>query len=1374
MVTTRSGTVEEGDDTSQGVQQGGDTETRGPVPPMPGAVTQGGVAGIEATSMLLRIAERMEAMQQQLTSLMEERANREPRVERVEAGRTRIGEPSFELGRQDARDLDETESEDHSPESGYPPVGLDPSAEPIGAETTALRTEAPVFSSPRPGVMRRISEQPTTNERHQAQADVSASEARGRAASMADPALASLLKDQIPVYDPDRTQGVKAWMQKFEEYIGILNLSALASRKIFLSSKLKGRASIWMESTGNTLRTWAQLRDAFLAEFVDVLAAERAWGALHRLRDQNSFQRYYQDFQRISRSTEEEFWSSSRLRSIFYFNLSARRKEKLLTYSYGQGRRVDQLTIKEMIEFLSLLDLAYATDSQDKSSGKEKKSASASKEASGNALKDKSSKDGFEERNRAIKKVICHGCGERGHYKSNCPNRKVTVSVVTDDDSQPSPVMDGMGEKPEFCRVFAEEILSSDDNMTDIKPLQTLVEAQEVLNKRARNRNVCEATAEVSKIFDRQKEMVIEIQISGITSKALVDTGATRSCIDIALTKKAQLQITGKPLDAKLADASVMRIQGETVAALEVLGKKITTKVMVCDLQNQDRPVILGRDILREIGVNIRLEKDQEEILQIDGDNFQQDNFSDEPASDEEVAATEAVIADQINNQNERPADATTELPREFAEFKDVFDPDDMAIPPVRPEYDMKIELVGQAPNSVRQYRLTHQEREELREQVIKLKQAGLIRHSESSTTSPVLFVPKKNGEKRMCIDYRRINAVTKTLPNQLPLIEDILDNLQGKQVFTSLDLRSGYHQLRMSEESKKFTAFQSDDGIYEYNVVPFGLKNAPTVFQKFMKSIIRDIPSAYVYLDDIIIASESKEQNVHEVLQVLQRLRDNRLRCRLDKCIFFSEAIDYLGHRVSAKGIQVQSAKVAAVMEGERPKDLQALRSFLGLSGYYRRFIRGYGSVAQPLTDLLRKGAEFKWSESQESAYQELKERLSSSPVLALPDPTLDYVLTTDASDTGIGAVLSQNDRPVAFYSKRLNATQGRYTTGEKELLAIVSSIEHFRHLLDGKKIIVETDHRNLVSALTRHKMNSRLVRAITYLQQFDVVLRYIDGKSNVVADHLSRHPPSLSSLAVFELSSHNFDDIVRETQQDAEAQDLLQKQIVEKRNGILYNNGKAFVPIVLRDRVMSAHHDGAHAGHRGIQTTTERIKRSFFWPSLEADVREYVGRCEICQTTKAGNTKPLGKTKPLEIPTQRFQQISIDFVTKLPETKRKKDAICVIVDTATKYAAFVPVCSSDSAARVAHICINNVGVKRFWDPARDHLGSGHQIHFKPLEGADAYIRSKAANVIISPSSNRWTDRKNHPHAQRVPESIRGNFREKLARSSAIRRVCV
>ena len=323
----------------------------------------------------------------------------------------------------------------------------------------------------------------------------------------------------------------------------------------------------------------------------------------------------------------------------------------------------------------------------------------------------------------------------------------------------------------------------------------------------------------------------------------------------------------------------------------------------------------------------------------------------------------------------------------------------------------MKIELIDEKPVVYRPYRLSYVERGQVQEIVNELLENGIIQESSSNYSSPILMVKKKSGEQRLCVDYRALNNKTKKDCFPLPLIDDQLTNLSGNTIFTTLDLASGYYQIPMSKESQHLTAFITPDGHYEFTRMPFGLANAPAVFQKVINNILgsKRFESALAYLDDILVPSMNLEQGFKRLEDVLKLLRESGLTLNLAKCRFFESSINYLGYEISAKGVQPNESKSLAVKEFPVPKNVHEVRQFLGLAGYFRRFVRSFGEIARPLTNLLKKDFTFKWTESESQAFDQLKNKLLERPILALYNPKLNTELHTDASALGVGGILLQ-----------------------------------------------------------------------------------------------------------------------------------------------------------------------------------------------------------------------------------------------------------------------------------------------------------------------------------------------------------------------------
>ncbi|KAJ9534690.1 hypothetical protein QJQ45_013074 [Haematococcus lacustris] len=428
-------------------------------------------------------------------------------------------------------------------------------------------------------------------------------------------------------------------------------------------------------------------------------------------------------------------------------------------------------------------------------------------------------------------------------------------------------------------------------------------------------------------------------------------------------------------------------------------------------------------------------------------------------------------------------------------------------------------------PQWARMYRLSQRELEEMKKQVAALQAKGWIEPSTSPWGAPVLFVEKKDKSLRMCIDYRALNKRTVRDRYPLPRIDDLLDQVRGKRVFSSLDLQSGYHQIRITPEDVPKTAFLTPMGQFQYKVLCFGLCNAPATFQKTMNRIFEPLIKAgavLVYIDDILVMSETPEEHVQHLSQVLELMKTHKLFAKLSKCEFNRPELSFLGHIVGRNGVAVDPAKVKAVAEWPEPQSLKDLQAFLGLANFFRRFIRDFSSVAAPLTDLTRqdekapKGVQhdarvrraFVEDARVRDAFHALKAALSSAPVLALPDFTKPFTVWTDASLLGTGGVLMQDGRVVAFTSKKLTPAQVRYTTGEQELLAIVRALQEWRCYLDGAAgVTIVTDHNPLVYLASQQNLSRRMARWVELMSRFKYEIMHKPGAVNV-ADPISRSP--------------------------------------------------------------------------------------------------------------------------------------------------------------------------------------------------------------------------------------------------------------------------
>ncbi|KAL3681508.1 hypothetical protein R1sor_024464 [Riccia sorocarpa] len=632
-------------------------------------------------------------------------------------------------------------------------------------------------------------------------------------------------------------------------------------------------------------------------------------------------------------------------------------------------------------------------------------------------------------------------------------------------------------------------------------------------------------------------------------------------------------------------------------------------------------------------------------------------------------------------------------------EYMDVFPKDLPAgLPPTR-RIDHQIEVIPGTPPCKSPYRLAPHELEECKAQIEEMLQKGFIQPSVSPYGAPVLFVKKKDGSMRMCIDYRALNQQTVKNKYPLPRMDDLFDQLRGAKYFTKLDLRSGYNQIRIADEDVPKTAFRTRYGHFEYLVMPFGLTNAPATFMGLMNDIFRPYldQSVIVFLDDILVYSRTLAEHQRHLRQVLQILRDNHLYAKLSKCEFGKTEVDYLGHRVSAKGIQVMEEKVEAIQRWTAPQDQTQLKSFLGLTGFYRRFVRRFAHIAQPLTSMLGKGKPWRWGTTQDIAFEALKEALLHAPILKWYDPSRPIKVATDASGSAVGAVLQQEWEdgwhPVAYFSRKLLPAERNYHTTEREELAIVLATKHWKHYLGDKSFTVETDHKPLVYLETQKDLSKRQIRWAEWRQRFNMTINYVEGKKQL-ADALTRMPILNHISTEVKVGADFWTKLVDATKTDAEIVAAETAKGVTMKQGIVFKEGRVWIPqdAHLRRIILAEGHESALAGHVGIEKTLEALQRVFYWPRMKEDVVMYVRSCGECQQIKASNQAPAGLLQPLPIPSKRWEHVSMDLVCELPTTSSGYDSIVVFVDKLSKMIHMCPTRKDVAAPELAQLYLQNV----------------------------------------------------------------------------------
>lgn len=436
---------------------------------------------------------------------------------------------------------------------------------------------------------------------------------------------------------------------------------------------------------------------------------------------------------------------------------------------------------------------------------------------------------------------------------------------------------------------------------------------------------------------------------------------------------------------------------------------------------------------------------------------------------------------------------------------------------------EMSIRVTSEDPVVYQPYRMPLKEKEILQGLIQDLLTHGIIQESVSPYASPVLLIKKKTGDYRMCIDFRRLNAITVKDKYPLPLVEDQIDRLGDHKYFIGLDLASGYYQVPMAADSVARTTFVTPEGHYEFLRMPFGLANAPAVFQRLINNVLGKLRNtiAFPYIDDIIIPCPNISEGLDRLRSVLEVLREHSLTLKLSKCIFFTRSIEYLGREISVEGERPGNRKVQAVQEMRPPAAVKQVRQFLGLSGYFRKHIKDYARKVEPMTRLLRANEWWHWDPDQQKSFEDIQQALVTRPVLAIYDPTRATELHTDASGLGFGAVLFQKDelgkqRVVAYYSKQTTVDQRHYHSYELETLAVVLALRYFRVYLLGIKFVVMTDCNALNTTFTKKDLIPRVARWWLEVQEYTFEIKYRPGKSMTHVHTLSRYLNSSSVNAV------------------------------------------------------------------------------------------------------------------------------------------------------------------------------------------------------------------------------------------------------------------
>ena len=755
------------------------------------------------------------------------------------------------------------------------------------------------------------------------------------------------------------------------------------------------------------------------------------------------------------------------------------------------------------------------------------------------------------------------------------------------------------------------------------------------------------------------------------------------------------------------------------------------------------------------------------------------------------------------------PKTTESTIPSDYQDYQDVFEKKASERFPESRPYDHAIDLKPDfVPKSCKVYPLPLKQQALMDEFIDENLRKGYIRPSKSPMASPFFFVAKKDGSLRPCQDYRYLNDGTIKNAYPIPLVQELVDKLKGATVFSKFDLRSGYTNVRIKEGDQWKAAFKCSRGLFEPTVMFFGMCNSPATFQAMMDHLFEDMIEEgwlVIYMDDMLLFSKDLKTHQERTRRILQRLRENDLYLKPEKCVFDVSQVEFLGLIVQPDTLAMDPVKLQGIKDWPTPTSVKGVRSFLGFANFYRRFISGYSNLTRPLHDLTKKDRTWSWTEVEQEAFDALKHKFISSPVLLMPDKTKPFSVESDASKFASGAVLRQTDtngdiHPCAYLSKSFNAAERNYEIYDRELLGIIRALDEWCHYLEGSPHPVEvlSDHKNLTYFRTAQKLNRRQARWSLRLSQFNLQLKHVPGTQMVQSDTLSRLqnlnledndndaivllPDNLFIAAMDpDLEDDDNDPVVllpdnlfiaamdttladriRAVQaKDQVVMDALaaakdgtvlpMKSTLEDwsfEDGLVFFQSRCYVPPDqdLRREVVRRYHDLRPMGHPGQFGTLELLRREYWWPGMSVFVRNYVQGCAACQQSKPNThpTSPPLMPIPAKANARPFETTTIDFITDLPPSNGF-DSIMVMADhDATKGVILSP-CSKTIDALETTRLIHRDLYKRFGLPSRIISDRGPQFASKVFQELTKLLGVKSSlSTAYHPQTDGGTERMN------------------------------